>query len=188
MGHGDRDRAVQGTIKFGPICSGISYRARSWGRSVLGLVVHGRDGGLQSVRADAAERHCPADQDDPLARARRSHLLRSCSAGGTTPSEVPVRAPDPAPDTAEGLNMVGMVVIAMLLLALAIVIALGVVGIHALLLGRVPGRSLRYRVRRPRIWGAGVILVALTWSLDSLSVCAVGIGLMAIGYVPEEKP
>ncbi|AGK76963.1 hypothetical protein GCM10010298_06100 [Streptomyces microflavus] len=81
--------------------------------------------------------------------------------------------------------MLGMVVIAMLLLAIAIVVSLCVAGIHAVLLGRVPGRWLRYRVQRPRMWGAGVILVALTWPLDSLYACVVGVGLVAIGYVPE---
>lgn len=83
--------------------------------------------------------------------------------------------------------MFGMLFIAMLLLAIAIVVALCVAGIHAVLLGRVPGRWLRYRVRRPRAWGAGAILLALTWPLGSLCACVVGIGLMAIGYVPEEE-
>lgn len=83
--------------------------------------------------------------------------------------------------------MLGMVVIVMLLLAIAIVVVLCVAGIHAVLAGRVPGRWLRYRVQRPRVWGAGVILLALTWSLDSLYSGVVGIGLMAIGYVPEGK-
>ncbi len=75
----------------------------------------------------------------------------------------------------------------MLVLAIAIVVVLCVAGIHAVLVGRVPGRLLRYRVQRPRVWGAGTILLALTWSLGSLSVGVVGIGLMAIGYVPEAK-
>ncbi|MFF4078233.1 hypothetical protein ACFYZN_02370 [Streptomyces sp. NPDC001777] len=83
--------------------------------------------------------------------------------------------------------MFGMTLMAMLLLAIAIVITLCVAGIHAILFGRVPGRWLRYRVRRPRVWGAGAVLLALARPLDSLCVCVVGIGLMAIGYVPEGK-
>ncbi|MFJ7056398.1 hypothetical protein ACIQVA_01370 [Streptomyces microflavus] len=83
--------------------------------------------------------------------------------------------------------MFGTLLIAMLLLAMAIVVALCVAGIHAVLLGRVPGRWLRYRVQRPRAWGAGAILLALAWPSGSLYACVVGIGLMAIGYVPEGK-
>jgi hypothetical protein len=57
-----------------------------------------------------------------------------------------------------------------------------VLGIHALILGRVPGRWLQRHVTRPRIWGAGALLtvVGAFWSP---SVSVIGVGLVAIGHV-----
>lgn len=57
------------------------------------------------------------------------------------------------------------------------------VALHALLLGRLPGRWLGRGVRRPRLWGAGAALIMLSWSFGSPSLLAVGAGLVALGYV-----
>ncbi|MFB6989842.1 hypothetical protein ACFC0C_05700 [Streptomyces sp. NPDC056178] len=57
-----------------------------------------------------------------------------------------------------------------------------VLGIHGLLLGRVPGRRLQRLVKRPRVWGAGALLlvVGVFWSP---TVAVIGVGLLAIGHV-----
>lgn len=69
-------------------------------------------------------------------------------------------------------------------LSVAIVLALAgaVLGIHALILGRVPGRWIQRHVRRPRVWGAGALL--LVWGAFWFpSAAVVGVGLVAVGYV-----
>ncbi|MET9731373.1 hypothetical protein ABZZ79_12170 [Streptomyces sp. NPDC006458] len=58
-----------------------------------------------------------------------------------------------------------------------------VLGIHALLLGRMPGRRLPRLVRRPRLWEAGTLLVLMSANLESPSLLAVSIGLIALGHV-----
>lgn len=68
-------------------------------------------------------------------------------------------------------------------MAFVLVIAWAVVGVHALLLGRVPGSWLRRGVRQPRLWGAGALLILFSGIGDSPSLLAVGIGLVALGYV-----
>ncbi|MEU9781175.1 hypothetical protein AB0H92_09420 [Streptomyces phaeochromogenes] len=74
-------------------------------------------------------------------------------------------------------------------LLLPLVILLGtlwlacvVLGVHGLLLGRLPGRWLRRHVRQPRLWGAGALLVACG-GIERPSLTAVGIGLVALGHV-----
>lgn len=57
-----------------------------------------------------------------------------------------------------------------------------VVGVRALVLGRVPGRRLQRYVAQPRVWGAGVLLlVACVFS--SVTVAVIGAGLIALGHV-----
>lgn len=70
-----------------------------------------------------------------------------------------------------------------LLVLFTLSIVLAVVGEHALLLGRMPGRWLQQRVRQPRLWGAGAMLMLQSWNFHSLSLLAVGIGLVALGHV-----
>ncbi|MEW2292036.1 hypothetical protein ABZ719_04910 [Streptomyces sp. NPDC006743] len=71
-----------------------------------------------------------------------------------------------------------------MILVLAI-LAMGgaVLGVHALLLGRMPGRWPPRLVRQPRLWGAGALLVLVSWDARSLSLLAVGVGLIALGHV-----
>jgi hypothetical protein len=57
-----------------------------------------------------------------------------------------------------------------------------VLGLHGLLLGRMPGRLLRRHVRQPRLWGAGALLVACG-GFEYPSLTVVGIGLVALGHV-----
>ena len=57
-----------------------------------------------------------------------------------------------------------------------------VLGVHGLLLGRMPGRRLRRGVRQPRVWGAGALLVAVGGFGHPTGV-VVGVGLVALGCV-----
>ncbi|MGW2769909.1 hypothetical protein [Streptomyces sp. NPDC001275] len=72
---------------------------------------------------------------------------------------------------------------AALLVLFMLSIVFAVVGVHALLLGRMPGRWLQQRVRQPRLWGADALLMLISWNFHSLSLAAVGIGLVALGHV-----
>ncbi|WP_073946062.1 hypothetical protein [Streptomyces kebangsaanensis] len=77
-----------------------------------------------------------------------------------------------------------MVLIAAGFLVLFILsIFFAVVGVYALLLGRMPGQWLQRRVRQPRLWGVGSLLMLISWKFHSLSLLAVGIGLVALGHV-----
>jgi CHASE2 domain-containing sensor protein len=60
-------------------------------------------------------------------------------------------------------------------------IVLAVIGVHALLLGRMPGPWLQQRVRQPRLWGAGAILILISWN-RSPTLLVIGIGLIALGH------
>ncbi|MEU1485557.1 hypothetical protein [Streptomyces sp. NPDC005752] len=72
-------------------------------------------------------------------------------------------------------------VLALMLFILVIVwVALGV---HGLLLGRMPGHWLQRRVRQPRVWGAGALLIPASGYAHSPSLLVVGIGLVALGHV-----
>jgi hypothetical protein len=73
------------------------------------------------------------------------------------------------------------VVLALMGFILAIVWA--VLGVHGLLLGRMPGYWLQQRVRQPRLWGAGALLMLVSWNVNSPSLLAVGIGLVVLGHV-----
>lgn len=70
----------------------------------------------------------------------------------------------------------------LLLILFVLVIAWAVLGIHGLLLGRMPGQWLQRHVRQPRLWGAGALLMLFSWK-DSPSLLVVGIGLVALGHV-----
>lgn len=78
---------------------------------------------------------------------------------------------------------IGTYALALLLVVFAAVVAWTVVGIHALLLGRMPGRRLPRYVRQPRLWGLGASLVVVSWNAGSPSLCAIGVGLLALGHV-----
>lgn len=71
-------------------------------------------------------------------------------------------------------------------------VVLGIVwtalGIHGLLLGRMPGRLLQRHVRQPRLWGAGALLMVVSWSAHSPSLLVIGIGLVALGHVVKPLP
>ena len=74
----------------------------------------------------------------------------------------------------------------MFMLALVIAaIAWAVLGVHALLLGRMPGRRLPRLVRQPRLWGAGALLMLVSWNPGSPSLLVVGIGIVALGHVAK---
>ncbi|MFD4483508.1 hypothetical protein ACFWPU_46510 [Streptomyces sp. NPDC058471] len=73
------------------------------------------------------------------------------------------------------------VVLAVVLFTLAIIWA--VLGVHGLLLGRMPGHWLQHRVRQPSVWGAGALLMLVSWNTHSPSLLVVGIGLVALGHV-----
>ncbi|MFH9572546.1 hypothetical protein ACH4MG_18630 [Streptomyces sp. NPDC017454] len=64
-------------------------------------------------------------------------------------------------------------------------IAWAVLGVHALLLGRMPGQWLPRLVRQPRLWGAGALLMLVSWNLGSPSLLVVGIGIVALGHVTK---
>lgn len=83
----------------------------------------------------------------------------------------------------DGLFIFG--VLALTLLILAVVWA--VLGVHALLLGRMPGPWLQQRVRLPRLWGAGVLLMLASWNVRSPSLLTIGIGLVALGHVVKPR-
>ncbi|MEU5975994.1 hypothetical protein [Streptomyces sp. NPDC047315] len=80
------------------------------------------------------------------------------------------------------IQLVGLVALPMML---TLGITLAVLGLHGLLLGRMPGDWLQQRVRRPRIWGAGALLMLVSWNLDSPSLLVVGIGLVVLGHVAK---
>ncbi|MBP5904575.1 hypothetical protein PV332_16175 [Streptomyces scabiei] len=81
--------------------------------------------------------------------------------------------------------MFTFLVLGFVLVALAIVLA--AIGVHALLLGRMPGRWLQQQVRQPRFWGAGAILILISWNLRSPSLLVVGVGLIAIGHAVKSS-
>ncbi|MEU3840804.1 hypothetical protein AB0E88_12320 [Streptomyces sp. NPDC028635] len=70
---------------------------------------------------------------------------------------------------------------ALVLVILAVVWA--VLGVHALLLGRMPGGRLPRLVRQPRLWGAGALLMLASWNVRSPSLLVIGVGLVALGHV-----
>jgi VIT1/CCC1 family predicted Fe2+/Mn2+ transporter len=75
----------------------------------------------------------------------------------------------------------------LLLLAGTLWLACAVLGVHGLLLGRMPGKWLRRLVRQPRLWGAGALLVAYS-GFEHPSLVVVGIGLIALGHVVRPMP
>lgn len=79
----------------------------------------------------------------------------------------------------------GMLIGLVLLLVLAI--SWCVLGVHALLLGRMPGRRLSRLVRQPRLWGTGALLMVLSWNVNSPSLLAVGLGFVALGHLMKPE-
>ncbi len=66
-------------------------------------------------------------------------------------------------------------------------LACAVLGIHGLLLGRMPGRWLRRHVRQPRVWGAGALSVAVA-GFSYPTVTVIGLGLIALGHAMKPSP
>jgi hypothetical protein len=81
----------------------------------------------------------------------------------------------------------GLVFLALGLLLCVLGFAWVVVGVHALLLGRMPGKWLPRLVRQPRLWGAGALLVLVSGNFQSPSLLAVAVGLMALGHVMKAQ-
>lgn len=79
--------------------------------------------------------------------------------------------------------MFGVLLLATGLALFTLAVAWAVMGIHALLLGRMPGRWLRRHVRQPRLWGLGAVLMVLSGGIHSPSLLAIGIGFVALGHV-----
>ncbi len=75
----------------------------------------------------------------------------------------------------------------MVLVLVALWLACAVLGVHGLLLGRLPGGWLRRHVRQPRLWGAGALLVACGGAAHPTLV-VIGIGLIALGHVVRPAP
>ncbi|HEY3479403.1 MAG TPA: hypothetical protein VGL02_10960 [Streptomyces sp.] len=73
------------------------------------------------------------------------------------------------------------------LVLFALWLACVVLGIHGLLLGRLPGRWLPRHVTQPRVWGSGALLLAVG-GLSSPSLAVIGIGLVALGHVMKPTP
>jgi hypothetical protein len=78
------------------------------------------------------------------------------------------------------MMVVGFVAVITLWLACA------VLGLHGLLLGRIPGRLLQRHVRRPRVWGTGALLLAVG-GFSSPAIAVIGVGLIAIGHVMKAE-
>ncbi|MFJ2818875.1 hypothetical protein [Streptomyces sp. NPDC087294] len=78
-----------------------------------------------------------------------------------------------------GMFMIGVLALAVLVL----MFAWAVLGIHGLLLGRMPGAWLTRHIRQPRLWGAGTLVTLAGWTLPSLEVLVAGIGIVILGHV-----
>jgi hypothetical protein len=79
----------------------------------------------------------------------------------------------------------GAMVLAAFVVMVGLWLTCAVLGIHGLLLGRMPGRFLPRHVKRPRVWGAGALLVAIGgFTFPTLAV--VGLGLVVIGHVTAD--
>ncbi|MFI6944312.1 hypothetical protein ACIBI4_34080 [Streptomyces sp. NPDC050418] len=64
----------------------------------------------------------------------------------------------------------------------SVALTCAVLGIHALLLGRLPNMWLQRHVKNPRVWGAGALLLVIG-TFWSATVGVIGVGLIAIGHV-----
>ncbi|SHM23378.1 hypothetical protein [Actinacidiphila paucisporea] len=68
-----------------------------------------------------------------------------------------------------------------------VAVAVAALGLYALVLGRVPSQWRGRRVRHPRVWGAGGVLVVASWRIHSLLLLAVGAVLVAVAYAPRAR-
>ncbi|MFG2449247.1 hypothetical protein ACGFSG_07715 [Streptomyces sp. NPDC048512] len=75
-----------------------------------------------------------------------------------------------------------------LLVAGLVVFAVTVLGIHALLLGRMPGPQPARWIHRPRLWGVGVLLVVCSARFGGATALVIGIGLVTLGHVVKPAP
>ncbi|MDG9690639.1 hypothetical protein ACH4NS_01685 [Streptomyces mutabilis] len=66
-------------------------------------------------------------------------------------------------------------------------LACAVLGVHGLLLGRMPGRWLQRHVGQPRVWGAGALSVAVG-GFSHPTVAVIGLGLIALGHAMKPSP
>ncbi|MFJ4485296.1 hypothetical protein ACIP3D_23390 [Streptomyces longwoodensis] len=80
-----------------------------------------------------------------------------------------------------------VVLLPILLLVGGLWLACVVLGLHGVLLGRLPGAWLPRHVRQPRLWGAGALFVA-AGGLARPSLVVIGLGLIALGHVLRRTP
>lgn len=85
------------------------------------------------------------------------------------------------------MYIVGALLLATGLTLFPLAVAGAVIGIRALLLGRMPGTWLPRHVRQPRLWGLGVVLVISCVGIHSVSLLAIGIGLVVLGHVVKSR-
>jgi hypothetical protein len=78
-----------------------------------------------------------------------------------------------------------VVLLPLVLLVGGLWLACVVLGLHGVLLGRLPGAWLPRHVRQPRLWGAGALFVAAG---GRPSLVVIGIGLIALGHVARQTP
>ena len=67
---------------------------------------------------------------------------------------------------------------------IALVVLGTIIGMYALVLGRVPGRWLQGNVENPRVWGVGALLL-VAGVFFSRTVALIGAGLITLGYVKK---
>ena len=75
----------------------------------------------------------------------------------------------------------GLMALAVLAVLPALAVAGVVLGVQAALFGHISGRWLRRRVREPRFWGAGVLLLIAGW-FTAAEIAVPGAGLVASAY------
>ncbi|MFJ8798799.1 hypothetical protein [Streptomyces sp. NPDC102487] len=78
----------------------------------------------------------------------------------------------------------------LLIVAGLVVFAVTMLGIHAVLLGRMPGPRLAGWIRRPRLWGVGVLLMVCSARFGGATALVIGLGLVTLGHVakPAARP
>ncbi|MFJ2563948.1 hypothetical protein ACIQ8G_15675 [Streptomyces sp. NPDC094154] len=80
----------------------------------------------------------------------------------------------------------GLMALAVLAVLLTLAVAGVVLGVQAVLFGRISGRWLRWRVREPRLWGAGVLLLIVGW-FAAAEIAVLGAGLVALAYAVKAR-
>lgn len=81
--------------------------------------------------------------------------------------------------------MFGALAMTTFLTMLALAVVWASLGVHGLLLGRMPGEWLQRRVHHPRLWGVGALLMVGSWSAGSPSLLVIGMGLVTLGHIAK---